>query len=95
MNPRMINNEDVKTKRSKLIRRIIQANANDGPLSTRKSYSPSSYNTGQNASTSKNNIANNIIMRRQLNATNDISPPKGKYGYTFIYDQTQAINKEN
>ena len=89
MNHRRLNNEETKSKRSKLIRRIVQAN-NDGSASTRKSYSPSNYNINNNYSSNKSNITNNIIMRRQLNAINDISPPKGKYGYAFIYDQSQG-----
>ena len=88
MNHRRLNNEETKSKRSKLIRRIVKAN-NDGSASTRKSYSSSNYNINNNYSSNKSNITNNI-MRRQLNAINDISPHKRKYGYSFIYDKSQG-----
>ena len=43
--------------------------------------------------TSKHNIANSIIMRRQINAIKDLSPPKNDFGYAFIYDENPNTTK--
>ena len=78
--------QKIQINKSKLIRRIIQSNTNDGSKSNRKSYSPRKNETNISTTSSKNNIANSIIMRRQLNAIKDLSPPKNKFGYAFMYD---------
>ena len=77
MNSRRIGNEDAKAKRTKLIRKIVQTGSEEGSLSTRKSQSPQRYQEYQTNTASKNNIANSIIMRRQLNALSDAASFKG------------------
>lgn len=83
------------TKRSKIVRRVVQASLNNAPTSSRKSYSPAKGLKNVHMSTPRQNIANSIIMRRQLNAVKDISPPKNNLGYSFIYDESMPKLKKN
>lgn len=84
------NNQDTK---SNLIRRITQANSNDGSKSNRKSHSITKTEPGPGSSGSKHNITNSIIMRRQLNAIKDLSPPRNNFSYAFIYDINPSSSK--
>lgn len=88
MSSRRIESEDFKSsKRSKFIRNILQDGSKGQPRSMRKSYSPSKVNKATKYRFSKPNIGNAAIMRRQLNAIKDISPPTTKnMGYSFVYD---------
>lgn len=79
--------------RTKTIRRVTNEASNDGSRSTRKSFSPPKPVKNTNLTSSKHNIANSIIMRRQLNALNDISPPKNSVGYSFVYDDNKPPSK--
>ena len=89
-------NEDMKyNKRSKFIRKILQNNSNDGSRSTRKSFSPPKYNKNVKIRGSKQNITNNNIMRRQLNALKDIVPPSHNRGLSFVYNENMPTPTKN
>ena len=83
MNNRREGNEEFKNRRAHFIRKIVQGWSNDGAKSSRKSFSPPKNHVYRDNTASKNNIANSIIMRRQLNALNDIAPLQGKANVIF------------
>ena len=78
-----------------MIKRIVQATNNESNRNMRKSYSPKKNQNYTNVQNSKQNLTNSIIMRRQLNALKDISPPTKTSGYSFVYDDNKSTTSGN
>lgn len=77
-------------QQTKFIRQMLQNNS-DGSKSTRKNISPAKVNHHARFKSSKNYKDH---KNRQLNAVNDISPPKNGYGYSFVYDENMPTPKK-